>query len=173
MWCLKKEVFGIIIFDYTTDVRLSGMNLVRVCVCTPSSYRGVNLTHGSMHNYACANLNIRTGMAYVTGCQKCWSKIGALPMYCTCKLPTEAECWDASEYFCGLLLWLWVSYLHGFLRYIQNALHNVHVYWGLCGKPSYIYMQHMHIWLLHNCEGVYYTLMIRPCDATGSGAAWK
>lgn len=45
------EKGNMLIFNYITEVRLSGMNLV--CVCTPSSYRGVNLAHGSMHNYAC------------------------------------------------------------------------------------------------------------------------
>ncbi len=52
--------------------------IFRVCpfvfACPPLSYKGVIWTHRRMHNYACTNLTILTGIVYVTGCQKCQSK---------------------------------------------------------------------------------------------------
>lgn len=63
----------------------------------------------------------------MTGCQECWSKIVHWPIYCTCKLPTQADCWDASYsiYSTGCPCGFACDVLHEFFSSIFYKMHSV------------------------------------------------
>lgn len=64
---------------------------------------------------------------YKPGCQECWSKIVHWPIYCTCKLPTHADCWDASYsiYSTGRPRGFACDVLHEFFSNISHKAHCV------------------------------------------------
>lgn len=63
----------------------------------------------------------------MTGCQERWSKIVHWPIYCTCKLPPHADCWDASRsiYSTGCPRGFARDVLHEFLSNIFYKAHCV------------------------------------------------